>query len=186
MDGDGPMRGMNGAKIAHVEKKNPRIASRSLEPSRVPERMRGVVGATLRGSENRQEAAMVSLSESGKCVFKMYMPHAGSVELLGTFCGWKAERGEGAIELERDDEGWWTAKVNLPEGDHEFCYLVDGRTWMPDYAAGGVKRSSTGRWVSLLSVAADAPTVQRPIGALAEPRIGRAPERQPARALAHT
>lgn len=129
---------------------------------------------------------MVSLTESGRCVFKMYMPNAGSVELLGTFCDWKAERNEGAIELERDDEGWWSAKTDLPEGDHEFCYLVDGRTWMPDYAAGGVKRSSTGRWVSLLSVPASVPRIDRPIGALAEPRIGRTPARDLGRALAHT
>ena len=128
---------------------------------------------------------MVSLTDSGRCVFKMYMPHAGSVELLGTFCSWKAERDEGAVELERDDEGWWTARVNLPEGDHEFCYLVDGRTWMPDYAAGGVRRNSTGRWVSLLSVPASAQTIDRPIGALAEPRIGRAPAREPERTYMH-
>jgi 1,4-alpha-glucan branching enzyme len=115
----------------------------------------------------------------------MYMPHAGSVELLGTFCDWKAERGGGAVELERGEDGWWTARMSLPEGDHEFCYLVDGRTWMPDYAAGGVRRSSSGRWVSLLSVPARRDVKARPIGSLAEPRIGRSETKEPERAFVH-
>lgn len=149
--------------------------------------MSGVVGATLRGSESRQEASMVNLNESGRCVFRMYMPHAGSVELLGTFCNWKPERAHGAVELERDPDGWWTARLNLPEGDHEFCYLVDGRTWMPDYAAGGVRRSSTGRWVSLLSVPPthERDTGARPIGSLAEPRIGHNGARETERSFVH-
>ena len=129
---------------------------------------------------------MVNVTESGRCVFKMYMPHAGSVVLLGSFCEWKPERGAGALELEQDGEGWWTARTNLPEGDHEFCYLVDGRTWMPDYAAGGVKRHPSGRWVSLLSVPAPAhASEKRPIGALAEPRIGRSGVSEEQRAFAH-
>jgi 1,4-alpha-glucan branching enzyme len=128
---------------------------------------------------------MVNLTDSGRFVFRMYMPHAGSVELLGSFCSWKPERSEGAIELERDPEGWWTARLNLPEGDHEFCYLVDGRTWMPDYAAGGVRRSSTGRWVSLLSVPPGHETESRPIGSLAEPRIGREGVRDEEREYVH-
>lgn len=119
---------------------------------------------------------MVSVIDGGRCVFRMYMPHAGSVELVGSFCDWKPE--SGAIELKRDDEGWWCVTADLPEGDHEFCYLVDGRIWMPDYAAGGVRRSANGRWVSLLSVPASvaparAGLADRPIGSLAEPRIGR-------------
>lgn len=131
---------------------------------------------------------MVNVTESGRCDFRLYMPHAGSVELIGTFCGWKPERHEGAKELERDADGWWTVRAELPPGDHEFCYLVDGRMWMPDYAAGGVRRSSTGRWVSLLSVAACPETSnKRPIGSLAEPRIGRTVDhdRDVRRELAH-
>jgi hypothetical protein len=128
---------------------------------------------------------MVKLTDSGSCVFRMYMPHAGSVELLGSFCNWRPERGAGAVELEHEGDGWWTARLALPEGDHEFCYLIDGRTWMPDYAAGGVRRSSTGRWVSLLSIPVTRIPAGRPIGAMAEPRIGRAGVRDEVRSYAH-
>jgi hypothetical protein len=126
---------------------------------------------------------MVSVTETGPCEFRMYMPHAGSVELVGTFCDWQPERG--GVELECDADGWWTARVSLAEGDHEFCYLVDGRIWMPDYAAGGVRRSATGRWVSLLSVPPGPESGGRPVGALAEPRIGRSVERESIRSFVH-
>jgi 1,4-alpha-glucan branching enzyme len=128
---------------------------------------------------------MVSLNEAGRCVFRMYMPHAGSVALLGSFCNWELDDSASALELTQDEEGWWTARLSLPAGDHEFCYLVDGRTWMPDYAAAGVRRDSNGRWVSLINVPGRRESNDRPIGALAEPRIGRLPEREPTRALAH-
>ncbi len=127
---------------------------------------------------------MVNLTDSGRCVFRMYMPHAGSVELLGTFCGWKAEREEGAIELEHEGDGWWIARLDLPEGDHEFCYLVDGRTWMPDYAAGGVRRNSTGSGSACSPSRHFHEMDARPIGSGAEPRIGRSNAREDERAYA--
>jgi 1,4-alpha-glucan branching enzyme len=128
---------------------------------------------------------MVSVTD-GRCVFRLYRPHASSVELVGSFCGWKLDQKVGVVALEPDADGWWTGRMQLPEGDHEFCYLLDGHTWMPDYAAGGVRRDASGRWVSLLSIPASRREAEdRPIGALAEPRVGRAPEREPGRVLAH-
>lgn len=128
---------------------------------------------------------MVNLTDNGRCVFRLYMPHAGSVALVGSYCGWSTEPESGVLEMTCDDDGWWTVRANLPEGDHEFCYLVDGRTWMPDYAAAGVRRHSSGRWVSLLSVPSPAAAETRPIGSLAEPRIGRGSTRETPRVLAH-
>lgn len=130
---------------------------------------------------------MVTVSELGRCLFRLYMPHAGSVEVVGSFCDWTLDPSAGVLELHRDDEGWWSGRLSLPPGDHEFCYLVDGRAWMPDYAAAGVRRDSSGRWVSLLSVSERTDPGERPVGALAEPRVGRAPEREPKpfRSLTH-
>ncbi|MGE3107004.1 MAG: hypothetical protein AB7G11_04205 [Phycisphaerales bacterium] len=82
--------------------------------------------------------------------FRVYQPHATSVELLGTFNGWDPSL---AVELEPDEvePGWWAAEASLPAGEHEFCYLVDGCTWLADYAAGGLRRNSDGRWISHIS-----------------------------------
>jgi hypothetical protein len=101
---------------------------------------------------------MVTVEPDGACSFRVYVPHAGRVELLGSFSGWEA----GADDMQREPGGWWTRRWRVPAGDHEFCYLIDGRSWMPDYAATGIRRNSDGNWISLLTVPpAPAPAAAR-------------------------
>lgn len=83
-------------------------------------------------------------------VFRVYLPQATSVELVGAFTNWR----DCPIRLEREHSGWWTARLDLPPGDHDFSYLVDGSTWLPDYAASGVRRNGFGGWVSQVVVPA--------------------------------
>jgi 1,4-alpha-glucan branching enzyme len=88
--------------------------------------------------------------------FRIYLPHAEHVDLVGSFTDWqdkpvRMRRGHG------EEGGWWSAACKVPEGDHEFAYLVDGNFWMPDYAASGVKRNELGRWTSGLSVHPEPP-----------------------------
>jgi 1,4-alpha-glucan branching enzyme len=93
---------------------------------------------------------MVQLQVDGSVQFELFMPDARDVKLAGSFTGWK----DRAIVMSGPDEGWWTIKLYLPPGDHEFQYLVDDSVWLADYAAHGVKRNEFGEWVSLLHVAA--------------------------------
>jgi hypothetical protein len=61
--------------------------------------------------------------------FELHAPGADKVELLGTFNNWKM----GDIVLNGPDaSGHWTATVELPEGRHEYIFLVDGERWMAD------------------------------------------------------
>ena len=95
---------------------------------------------------------VIDRTESTGCMaFQVYLPHAQRVELVGDFTGWEhraipMHRGEG------DDNGWWKTDCRVPAGDHSFSYLVDGRYWMPDYAAHGVHRNEYGQWTSNLTV----------------------------------
>ena len=82
--------------------------------------------------------------------FRVYLPEATSVELVGTFTDWRAR----PVQMDREHTGWWTATVNLVPGDHDFNYLVNASHWMADYAASGVKRNGFGGWVSQVHVAA--------------------------------
>lgn len=94
---------------------------------------------------------MVTMNDDGSVTFRMYAPRAEYVELLTDFTGWA----HGVAEMSRDDgdmPGWWRVTLHAPAGEHGFCYLVDGRCWMPDYAAHGVRRNEFGNWVSLLRV----------------------------------
>ncbi len=93
---------------------------------------------------------MVTQLPDGRVLFKVFLPHAARVEIVGTFTGWRA----GAVSMERQNPGWWSLVTEVPVGGHEFCYMVDGSIWLADYAASGVRLASSGHWVSRLSVTA--------------------------------
>lgn len=81
-------------------------------------------------------------------LFRVYLPQARSVELVGGFTNWR----NAPIRLVREPGGWWFVRLDLDPGDHDFSYLVDGCTWLPDYAASGIRRNSYGGWVSQIVV----------------------------------
>jgi 1,4-alpha-glucan branching enzyme len=95
---------------------------------------------------------MVTNELDGSLTFRVYLPHAQSVELLSDFTDWK----KGTLALKRDplpkNVGWWTVNCKVCDGDHAFAYLVDDQWWLPDYAAHGVRRNDRGQWTSLLFV----------------------------------
>lgn len=105
---------------------------------------------------------MVLTSDRRTFTFRVYLPDAGQVQLVGTFTSWRAK----AIEMTREGNGWWTVKAELASGDHDFAYLVNNSTWMADYAASGVKRNGFGGWVSQIHVP------EEPVVTL--PRVARA------------
>ncbi|MFM9958337.1 MAG: glycogen-binding domain-containing protein [Phycisphaerales bacterium] len=92
---------------------------------------------------------------TGGVRFKVYMPDASDVKLVGSFTSWR----DGAVAMTKDPAGWWHAELDLGAGDHEFQYLVDDSHWLADYAAGGLRLNRFGTWVSQLHIAApDAPS----------------------------
>lgn len=98
---------------------------------------------------------MVTQTAGEGVQFRVYMPDASDVRLVGTFTGWR----DGAILMTRDDQGWWHTECDLGAGEHEFQYLVDSEHWLADYAAGGLRLNRYGTWVSQLHISAeDAPS----------------------------
>jgi 1,4-alpha-glucan branching enzyme len=92
---------------------------------------------------------MVTTLPDGNCRFRVYLPHATRVELVGDFTNWRDQR----LAMNREHPGWWDITVNVEPGEHQFCYLVDGAIWLADYAAHGVKLNGYGGWISRLHVA---------------------------------
>lgn len=106
---------------------------------------------------------MVFADGDGQYRFRVYLPAAARVEVVGAFTGWH----RAPVPMLRHEPGWWEARVEIEPGEHEFCYLVDGSVWLADYAASGVRISGHGHWVSRLTCSAtDAPAHKRSIGAL--------------------
>lgn len=94
---------------------------------------------------------MVICENGNRHTFRVFLPEATRVELVGTFTAWRA----GAVPMVREDTGWWSVSLDLEDGEHDFSYLVDASTWLADYAASGVKRNGFGGWVSQLQVGHD-------------------------------
>jgi 1,4-alpha-glucan branching enzyme len=90
----------------------------------------------------------MSVHSNGQSVeFKLFLLGATRVEVLGSFTLWD----RGPVPMHRLPSGWWRARLDVPSGEHEFVYRVDGREYVADYAADGVKLDH-GRWLSVLRV----------------------------------
>ena len=72
---------------------------------------------------------------------------AQSAKLAGTFTDWEAR----PVDLERTGDGEWSAVVELPVGEHQYKFLVDGE-WVNDPNAQAEVWNdigTTNSWVSI-------------------------------------
>lgn len=59
--------------------------------------------------------------------FVIYEPDASRVEIAGSFTDWKR------IPLDKTgDSGYWELTMTLPEGEHHFSYILEGRQRVAD------------------------------------------------------
>lgn len=58
----------------------------------------------------------------GNALFRLYAPGKTSVSLIGSFNHWNAD----ADPMQVDERGIWSIEKRLPEGRHEYRYLIDG------------------------------------------------------------
>jgi hypothetical protein len=70
--------------------------------------------------------------------FRLPRTAASSVALIGSFTEWEPKA------MERTDEGW-TVTLLLPEGSHQFAFLLDGQRWYLPEGAPGVVDDGFGR-----------------------------------------
>jgi 1,4-alpha-glucan branching enzyme len=85
-----------------------------------------------------REATMVTVTEFG-VEFRFLRPGAREACVIGDFNGWQC----GQLPMERLPDGFWQARVRLPEGCFRFHYFVDGQCYT-DFAAFGVEFASYG------------------------------------------
>jgi hypothetical protein len=81
--------------------------------------------------------------------FVLHAPEAAQVELLGSFTGW----GQDKLVLQGPDAtGHWSASLQLPPGQYEYMFLVDGQEWRTDPAAMYHRPDGFGRENAVLEV----------------------------------
>ena len=82
--------------------------------------------------------------------FVLYAPTARRVAVAGTFNQWD----QNASPLGRVGRGGvWAVTLALPQGHHQYAFVVDGEQWVPDPAAPGVD-DGFGRRNSMVAVTA--------------------------------
>jgi AMP-activated protein kinase-like protein len=59
---------------------------------------------------------------------------ASSVWLTGTFTMWGGDPAHGAIALALGTDGGWTVTHTFDVGVHQYKFIVDGSSWIPDPA----------------------------------------------------
>jgi len=70
--------------------------------------------------------------------FRLWMPDASTVQVIGDMNGWgglseaggRLDPGIGAMTLGED--GFWTLEMPLPRGGCRYVFMVDGYMWVPD------------------------------------------------------
>ncbi len=62
-------------------------------------------------------------------VFSLALPDAKTVSVIGSFNNWRSNGYEMTLDSTSKN---WTLSVNLPLGSHEYAFVVDGETIMPD------------------------------------------------------
>ncbi len=101
---------------------------------------------------------MVTVS-NGAVEFSFFRPQAQGVHVVGEFNDWRTDQ----LPMTRNENGYWTLKLQLAPGVFKFRYLADG-TWYTDYAAFGVDPGPFG-YDSVLHVPAPRLTVAAPVEA---------------------
>ena len=92
----------------------------------------------------------VAAGDSVYVRFVLYAPTARRVAVAGTFNQWD----QNASPLARvGGGGVWAITLALPQGHHQYAFVVDGGQWVPDPAAPGVD-DGFGRRNSMVAVTA--------------------------------
>lgn len=86
-----------------------------------------------------------------------WMPGAASVQVIGDWNEWGGLAGPSGLldpgtgSMQCDDEGMWTASLDLDRGRYRYAFLVDGHLWHDD-PMNPAGSTFDGRAVSLLVV----------------------------------
>ena len=95
------------------------------------------------------QKSFASEAHAGSVRFSIRALSAKSVALAGTFNHWDPEKDRLAGP---DRDGIWTITLPLADGRYEYCFVINGKDWMPDPSAPSVD-DELGRRNSVIIVA---------------------------------
>jgi 1,4-alpha-glucan branching enzyme len=86
-------------------------------------------------------------SQKSRVNFALHAPDANEVFIAGTFNDWDPQ----VRRLRCDKKGTWRTWMNLPAGQHEYRFIVNG-DWQEDPQAGERAYNPFGTFNSVISV----------------------------------
>ncbi|MGB0603911.1 MAG: isoamylase early set domain-containing protein [Candidatus Latescibacterota bacterium] len=86
-------------------------------------------------------------SQKSRVNFALHAPDANEVFIAGTFNDWDPQ----VRRLRCDKKGTWRTWMNLPAGQHEYRFIVNG-DWQEDPQAGERAYNPFGTFNSVVSV----------------------------------
>jgi 1,4-alpha-glucan branching enzyme len=89
----------------------------------------------------------MSAPQKSRVNFALHAPEAREVFVAGTFNDWNPE----GRPLRCDKKGMWRTWMNLPSGQHEYRFIVNGM-WQEDPSAQERADNSFGAYNSVVSV----------------------------------
>jgi 1,4-alpha-glucan branching enzyme len=95
-----------------------------------------------------QRTANGKVHSGKKARFKISVPQAKSVILVGSFTEWETR----PIALVESTQGLWEAEIELPAGRHEYLFLTDQGWWLPDPEAVESVPNPFGGWNSVIQI----------------------------------
>ena len=101
------------------------------------------------GSMDPRQANLIPVT------FTLSYPKADSVSLIGSFNQWNPA---GHKMRQSGDQNTWVLELRLPEGRHEYAFLVDGKMVVPDQSSPFYQSDGFGNRNSVLFVSRDEPT----------------------------
>lgn len=78
-------------------------------------------------------------------VFRLAAPGARQVALAASFAEWKPK----AMRRQGDD---WVIEMRVPEGRHQYAFVVNGHRWLPDPDRAEAELAADGQVHSVLDV----------------------------------
>jgi hypothetical protein len=100
------------------------------------------------GSMDPSQASLIPVT------FTLSSPKAESVSLIGSFNQWNPA---GHKMQQLGDRNTWALEIRLPEGRHEYAFLVDGKMVVPDQSSPFYQSDGFGNRNSVLFVSRDEP-----------------------------
>jgi 1,4-alpha-glucan branching enzyme len=106
-----------------------------------------VIKYRYRKGEQVKEGAMADKESRKRIIFKFNDAGAGQVYIAGSFNSWDPT----VRPLKKDAKGVWKTSITLPQGAHQYRFIVDGQ-WIEDPASGHKEMNEFGGFNSVVHV----------------------------------